>query len=120
MLALGRDRMFNSINWKTILYGSSMAFIDVIVLSMLKAKSLGLLDGKLIVLGAMMIYAFQPIVFLEALKGETLTVMNLVWDLTSDILVTITGTVMFSEKLSLRKWMGVGLAFISLILLSSE
>lgn len=112
--------MLESVNWKTILYGSSMAMIDVIVLSMLKAKSLGLLDGKLIVLGAMMIYAFQPIVFLEALKGETLTVMNLFWDLTSDILVTITGTVMFGEKLSFRKWMGVGLAFISLLLLSTE
>jgi multidrug transporter EmrE-like cation transporter len=54
------------------------------------------------------------------LKGETLTVMNLVWDLTSDILVTITGTVMFGEKISFRKWMGVGLAFVSLLLLSTE
>lgn len=112
--------MFNSINWKTILYGSSMAIIDVIVLSILKAKSIGLLDGKLIVIGAMMIYAFQPIIFLEALKGETLTVMNLVWDLGSDVLVTITGTVMFGEILSFKQWIGVGFAFLSLLLMSSN
>lgn len=97
-----------------------MALIDVFVLSLLKAKSLGLLDGKLILLGAMMVYAFQPLVFLESLKGETLTVMNLFWDLASDILVTITGTVMFGEKISFRKWIGVSLAFVSLLLLSVD
>ena len=112
--------MLESVNWKTVLYGTSMAFIDVIVLSALKAKSLGLLDGKLVVLAAMMVYSFQPLVFLESLKGETLTVMNLFWDLASDVLVTITGTVMFGEKISFKKWIGVSLAFISLILLSTD
>lgn len=104
-------------NHTAIVYGTSMALVDVVVLSMLKAKAIGLLDGKLVLLGAMMVYAFQPFIFLQSLKSESLTVMNLFWDLASDVLVSLTGIFIFKEQLSFRKWLGVGLAFVSLCLM---
>lgn len=97
-----------------------MALIDVFVLGGLKAKSLGMLNGVWLLPLAMIVYALQPIIFSKALSFESLTVMNLFWDLSSDLLVTIVGLFYFSEKLSPRRIIGVFLALISLLLLSCE
>jgi len=106
------------VRWETIGYGGAMAVIDTVILSLLKAKSLGTFDGMWIIVVSMAIYACQPLIFLQSLKYETLTVMNLVWDMASDVLVTLTGVGLFGEKLSLRRWAGVCLSFVSLCLLS--
>ena len=106
------------VRWKTIGYGTSMALVDGIVLSALKAKALGLFDGMWVLLGAMVVYAFQPLIFFKSLKSETMTVMNLYWDLASDVLVTFIGLFLFKEELSFRRMMGVVLSFVSLCLLS--
>lgn len=106
--------------WPTILFGGGMALIDVFVLGGLKAKHLGMLNGMWMLPLAMVIYSLQPILFSKALNFESLTVMNLFWDLSSDILVTIVGLFYFSEKLSPRRMIGVFLALISLLLLSCE
>jgi multidrug transporter EmrE-like cation transporter len=110
--------MSETIRWKTISHGTAMAIIDTIVLSALKAKALGLFDGLWVVLGAMVVYAFQPLIFFSSLKSETMTVMNLYWDLASDVLVTFVGLFMFKEELSPRRMLGVALSFVSLCLLS--
>jgi drug/metabolite transporter (DMT)-like permease len=112
--------IFNGFKWPTILFGGGMALIDVFVLGGLKAKHLGILNGMWILPLAMIIYALQPILFLKALSFESLTVMNLFWDLSSDILVTLVGLFYFSEKLSPRRMIGVFLALIALLLLSCE
>jgi multidrug transporter EmrE-like cation transporter len=51
------------------------------------------------------------------MKFETLTVMNLLWDMTSDVLVTAVGLLYFEETLSPRKMLGVVLSFIAMCLL---
>jgi len=112
--------LFNGFKWHTILFGVGMALIDVFVLSGLKASHLGMLNGMWILPLAMIIYAFQPFLFFKALSFESLTVMNLFWDLSSDILVTIVGLFYFSEKLSPRRMIGVFLALIALLLLSCD
>jgi multidrug transporter EmrE-like cation transporter len=112
--------MVNTIRWKTIGFGLIMALIDVVVLSTLKAKSLGWFDGNWIIALAMLVYSLQPVIFVKSLGEETLTVMNLFWDLASDVLVTLVGLFYFKEYLSPKRLAGVFLSMISLYLLSSE
>jgi multidrug transporter EmrE-like cation transporter len=44
--------------------------------------------------------------------------MNLLWDVASDVLVTITGLWFFGEKISRTKMVGVVLSLISIVLLT--
>jgi multidrug transporter EmrE-like cation transporter len=100
-----------------LVYGTYMATVDVFVLGILKAINLGWISKTLIFLPTL-IYAMQPWVFLTSLSHESLTVMNLLWDVISDVLVTVEGLYFFQEKLSRTKMLGVGLSLISVFLLS--
>lgn len=99
-------------------FGGSMALIDALILSSLKAFNLGWIQWRGIILISMVVYACQPLLFLESLKYSTLTVMNLLWDVMSDVLVTAIGLFYFSEKLTRFKKLGVFFSFISIILLT--
>jgi multidrug transporter EmrE-like cation transporter len=99
-------------------FGGSMALIDGFILSSLKAYHLGWLQWRGIIVIAMLIYSFQPLLFLESLKFNSLTVMNLLWDVMSDVLVTSIGLFYFKEKLTKFKKMGVVLSIISIVLLT--
>jgi drug/metabolite transporter (DMT)-like permease len=99
-------------------YGGIMAFIDAFILSSLKAYHLGWIQWRGILLIAMTVYACQPLLFLNSLRYSSLTVMNLLWDVMSDVLVTVIGLYYFSEKLSNMKKIGVLLSIISIILLT--
>jgi multidrug transporter EmrE-like cation transporter len=94
-----------------------MATVDVFMLGILKAINLGWVSKSLIFLPTL-IYAMQPWVFLTSLDYESLTVMNLLWDVISDVLVTMEGLFFFQEKVSRTKMLGVGLSLISVFLLS--
>jgi multidrug transporter EmrE-like cation transporter len=96
-----------------------MATVDVFMLGMLKAINLGWISKSLIFLPTL-IYAMQPWVFLTSLNYESLTVMNLLWDVLSDVFVTLEGLYFFKEKLSRTKMLGVGLSLISVFLLSAK
>jgi len=100
-----------------LVYGTYMATVDVFVLGILKAINLGWISKTLIFLPTL-IYAMQPWVFLTSLSHESLTVMNLLWDVISDVLVTVEGLYFFQEKISRTKMLGVGLSLISVFLLS--
>lgn len=99
-------------------FGGSMALIDAFILSTLKAFHLGWIKWKGILIISMLVYSFQPMIFLESLKYNSLTVMNLMWDVMSDVIVTLIGLLYFSEKLTKFKKLGVIFSFISIILLT--
>lgn len=107
------------LNWNTLFYGFLLAFIDSIALPILK----GVHSGKFghWMLGIPVgLYALDPMIFYKALDTETLTVMNFVWDLMSDIVVTLIGIFYFKEVIPTTKKLGVALSFISLFLMSYE
>ena len=109
-----------SLNWIPIAYGAVMAGIDVFKLSIIKTVSVsGMKMMKWMILPTL-IYALQPWIFLSSLRFESLIVMNLMWDLISDILVTATGFLYFKEKIGPYKTLGVILSFVSIVLLSLE
>jgi multidrug transporter EmrE-like cation transporter len=106
------------VNLRTIGYGLTFGAIDATALPIVKAVSKGWNQAWMLV--PALLYGFAPFLLLSALREETLTIMNLVWDLTSDITVTIIGLFVFGEVLSPVKTLGVAVSFVGLILMSYE
>jgi multidrug transporter EmrE-like cation transporter len=106
--------------WRSLVplvYGTYMATVDVFMLGLLKGINLGWVSSTLIILPTI-IYAMQPWVFLASLKFESLTVMNLLWDVISDVLVTAMGLFFFKEQITRTKMIGVAFSFVSIFLLT--
>lgn len=99
-------------------FGGTMALIDAFILSSLKAYNLGWFQWRGVILISMVVYACQPLLFLESLKHSSLTIMNLLWDVMSDIIVSVIGLYYFQEKLTKFKKAGVLLSIVSIFLLT--
>lgn len=106
------------INWRTLTYGLTFGTIDAIALPIVKGVSTGW--DKAWMLLPVLVYASSPFILLSALREESLTIMNLVWDLTSDIIITFIGLVVFAESLSPMKFLGVCFSFLALFCMSYE
>jgi multidrug transporter EmrE-like cation transporter len=117
------------IAWRSLFFGFIMALIDTGMLGIIKKVSLTgpsnptnfvhtIQYNLSYMFVPTLIYALQPWIFLTAIKTESMTVMNLMWDLTSDVLVSCVGLLYFNEKLSFVRMCGLFLAFVSLGLLS--
>ena len=104
-----------------IAFGLLLSFIDCGVMSTLKMMSTGdiPIHWKTL-LPPVLVYATTPLIFLYSLKSETMTVMNLIWDVVSSILVSGIGIYYFKEKLSNTKLLGVLTSLISIYLLTYE
>jgi len=119
------DKWIDSVNWKVgdftmlpIFFGTVMALLDVLVLGTLKMIHNKTLPRTYAILFSVGAYALEPLIFLKALNYESMVVTNLVWDLTSDVLVTLQGVLIFKEKFSVIRWFGIVLSMISLAILS--
>lgn len=102
---------------KSLIFGIFLALIDVLVLSLLKAKYVGKITSNWVLVMAFIIYGLQPIIFYKALYFENMTIMNIIWDLASDILVAIVGYYIFNEDLTYKQKIGFIFGLIALILL---
>jgi multidrug transporter EmrE-like cation transporter len=107
-------------NVPVILFGLAMASLDGIILSLLKAINLGWIQSLRWMIVPTIAYAVQPWIFLQSLNFEGLTVMNLLWDVLSDVIVTLIGLFYFGETLSWSKKIGVVLSMFSVYLLTHE
>ncbi len=96
-----------------------MALVDVFMLSIVKSVSLNSRLLKWMIVPTI-VYAVQPWIFLQSLEYETLIIMNLLWDLISNVLVTLAGLILFKESIGPYKMIGVILSFISITLLSLD
>ncbi len=106
------------IQWRTLAFGAAFATLDSISLPIIKGISQGW--NPMYILVPMVLYGLSPLIFLKALEKETLTIMNLTWDLSSDVFVTLIGLFFFAEKLPPLKMLGVCLSFVSLFLMSYD
>jgi len=106
------------LNLRTLFFGLLFGTMDAISLSIIKGVSLGWNPMYMII--PFFLYAVSPFVFLKGLAKESLTILNLVWDLSSDVIVTLIGLFIFSEKVSSVKLLGVCLSFVSLVLMTYE
>jgi multidrug transporter EmrE-like cation transporter len=115
------DVLIQSINWKVgnfdllpILFGLVMALIDINMMGTLKFIDQGKLAYNIGFPIATLLYAFQPYVFLKAMAHSNMLTTNLIWNLASNILVTLLGVFFFKEKIKGLKWLAIGLSLFSL------
>jgi len=92
-----------------------MAGIDVLAFSIMKKIFYSALSPGFAIV-SMMLYSLQPLILWKSLTYETLTVMNILWNLLSNISVTLVGLFILGEKISLFKWFGMVFGFIALFL----
>jgi hypothetical protein len=117
---VSQQKIRRMINWRTLGFGLVFGLIDSIALPTIKQISRGGL-GRGWMAVPFLLYAASPFLFLKALMGgETLTIMNLVWDLMSDVVVTLIGMAVFSEVIPPVKLVGVAFSFLSLFLMTYE
>ena len=104
---------------RTLLFGLLFGILDALCLPIVKSVSIGTLAPAMMLV-PVILYGASPLIFLKGLQGETLTILNLVWDLTSDVVVTLIGLLVFAEQISSVKKIGVLLSFVSLFLMTYE
>lgn len=117
------DALIGKVNWKVgnfnllpIVFGVTMAIIDILMMSTTKMVSEGTLSSAFGMPLAVGLYALEPLVFLRALKYEGMVVTNLVWNLASDIVVTLQGILVFGESIKGLRWVALCTALFSLVL----
>ena len=115
------DVLIKSVNWKAgkfdmlpIVFGAVMALIDITMMGTLKLVDQGKLAYAVGFPIATVLYAFEPYVFLKAMTHSNMVVTNLIWNLASNILVTLTGVFLFGESIKGLKWLAIGLSLFSL------
>lgn len=117
------DLVVGLFNWKIgsfsmlpIGLGLMMASLDVVMMSLAKLTSRGQLSINSALPIATVLYAAEPYIFFKSMKYESLTAMNLIWDLTSDVIVTLVGIFYFGESIKGLRWLAVLFAIFSLAL----
>jgi multidrug transporter EmrE-like cation transporter len=115
------DILIQSVNWKLgsfdllpIFFGLVMALIDITMMGTLKFVDQGKLAYNIGFPIATLLYAFEPYVFLKAMAHSNMLTTNLIWNLASNILVTLAGVFFFKEKIKGLKWLAIGLSLFSL------
>jgi hypothetical protein len=119
------DTLISGVKWKVgkfdmlpVFLGTMMAFLDVVMMTSTKLVSKGQIGSWWGMPLAVAAYAFEPIIFRKSLDYEGMVVMNLMWDLTSDVIITILGFVVFNEKVNRYKFLGVCLSMVSVMLMA--
>ena len=119
------DKIITSINWKVggfntlpILFGTCMAIVDIFMMSVTKMVSIGSISTSVGIPLSIGFYAMQPLIFLKAMRYEGMVVTNLVWNLMSNIIVTLQGVLVFGESIKGLRWLGICMSLLSLGLLA--
>jgi drug/metabolite transporter (DMT)-like permease len=102
-----------------LLFGLIMATIDLFALAVLKNISLKKYSINWMIF-ASLIYACQPWIFLKGLNFTSMTILNLSWDLFSDILVTLSGLLIFKEAHTKRELLGICFALVAIYLFATD
>jgi len=115
------DGAIKSVNWTAgkfdllpIVFGIVMALIDISMMGTLKLVDQGKLAYAIGFPIATLLYAFEPYVFLKAMTHSNMVVTNLIWNLASNILVTLSGVFFFGESIKGLKWLAIWMSLFSL------
>jgi multidrug transporter EmrE-like cation transporter len=119
------DTWIKSVNWKIgnfnvlpIFFGTLMALIDIFMMSSIKMIHTGSLSSVIGLPFALGLYALEPLIFLKAMNYEGMVVTNLVWNLMSDVVVTMQGVFIFGESIKGLRWLGICMSIVSLAILA--
>jgi uncharacterized membrane protein len=104
-------------NIGVLIIGIVMASIDSIVLPMINTIHKNNYDMYFMAI-PMIIYAMQPLLFKKSLEYGKVAQMNIIWDVLSDIFVTVIAIVFLQEIYSFSQIVGIVFGIISVALLS--
>jgi multidrug transporter EmrE-like cation transporter len=121
------DTLIKSVNWKVwnfntlpVLFGTILATLDILMMGWAKMVNEGTLSSGIGIPSILGLYALTPLVFLRAMRYESMVVTNLIWDLVSDVLVTLSGIFIFKETFGGIKRIGIILSFVSIGLMTYD
>lgn len=97
-----------------MVFGLLMAGIDIAMMGLAKLTHLRKLPYASGLALSTAIYALQPFLFLKGLSFESMTVMNLIWNLVSSVVVTLLGVFYFGETVKGVRWVAILLGLFSL------
>lgn len=119
------DRMIRRSDWKwygfdllPTSFGIFMALLDVVMMVTSKLISINAIPYEVGLPLATLAYAFQPFLFIKALQFENMVVVNIIWNLASDVIITAVGLFYFNEKISDPRWVAMFLSLVSIGLFS--
>lgn len=101
-----------------IYYGIALSILDIIMETLCKLYTISINKTIVYIIGAIVSYSFVPFLFVKSLKYEGIAVMNLIWNLCSNLIITAIGVLYFKEPLLGTKWIGILLSIFSIGLLS--
>jgi len=104
--------------WAVLGFGALLAFMDILmepIAKLVSTNSLSLMWMGIPTLA----YAANPWIFLQSLRFEGIAIMNLVWNLASNVIITFVGLVLFKEQMTSLKWIGVALSFAAMLCLTA-
>jgi multidrug transporter EmrE-like cation transporter len=117
--------LISNVNWKVgtfsflpIAFGVAMALVDVVMMFTAKFVHLGRLPYAPGLALATGVYLLQPYLFIKALNYETLSAMNLIWNLASNIVVTVSGVLVFRESVHGLRWVAIAMSLFAIGLFS--
>jgi multidrug transporter EmrE-like cation transporter len=119
------DNIIKSRNWKVgsfntlpIFFGTLMALVDICMMSTVKMVNNKTLSGAWGLPLAVGFYALQPLLFLKATKNEGMILANLVWNLMSNMIITLQGVFVFGESVKGLRWVAICMSIFSLALMA--
>jgi len=98
-----------------IAIGLYLAIIDIIGMTITKQVSIDFLQSNWMAI-AFIIYGFQMLIFRHGLKSTPMTVLNLTWNLFSNVVITLIGLLYFKENITHLEKYGIGFAIFALFL----
>jgi len=104
-------------NLTKYLFALYMSVVDAIVLTLLKSHKIGMIKGFWVFPLSFIVYGFQSIMFYIGLSFGSMTVLNVLWDVISDVLVSLIGVYFFGESLNTIQCIGLVLALTGITLL---
>ena len=107
-------------NLATIGWGVALSVLDAASLPLVRSYSLGWLRSPAWLVLAMALYALQPLIFLGSLSVGGMAVMNVMWDVASDVIIALGGVLFFKERLNRVQVFGLVLGACSMVLLAYE
>jgi multidrug transporter EmrE-like cation transporter len=117
------DTLISKINWKVgkfsflpIVFGLVMASLDVVMMFACKFIHLGSIPYSVGLTIATLAYSLQPYIFIKAMNYGNMTATNLIWNLSSDVIVTLSGIFVFSESIKGLRWLAILMSLVSLTL----
>jgi multidrug transporter EmrE-like cation transporter len=108
--------LFNS---TALVFGLSLAVLDMIAFPIVKLASIGKLVSAWLVF-PVLLYSMGPLILYKSLQFERLAIMNILWDTMSSIGITLICVYYFKETLTTTKMIGLVLSIISIGLMAYE